>query len=108
MLTETSKRKFPYAEGREFGWQLDMEDSSDKPESESSPMEGKPTAVCHKIIIFFIKPSDYNLTGICVCVFTNGRSYLKPWDKYWTWVGSIRRVKVRGLRGYFIDLRKQM
>lgn len=28
-------------------------------------------AVCHKIIIFFIKPSDSNLSGICglVCVW---------------------------------------
>lgn len=25
-------------------------------------------AASHKIIIFFIKPSDSNLTGICVCV----------------------------------------
>lgn len=31
MLTATSKSEFPYAEGAEFGWQLDMEDSSDKP-----------------------------------------------------------------------------
>lgn len=26
MLTVTSKGAFPYAEGREFDWQLDMED----------------------------------------------------------------------------------
>lgn len=69
---------------------MDIQDSSDKAESESSVMEGKPTALCHKIIIFFIKTSDSNLSGISVCLFTEGGSYLKPWDKYWSWVGSIR------------------
>lgn len=52
--------------GGEFGWLLDMEDSRDKPER--IIMEGRPKAVGPKIIIFFIKPSDSNLSGICVCV----------------------------------------
>lgn len=73
MLSVTSKGEFPYAEARKFGGQLDMEASIDKPGS--ILME----AVCQKIIIFFIKPSDSNLSGICVYVC---RSYLKPGDKY--------------------------
>lgn len=72
MLTVTSKGEFPYAEARKFGGQLDMQDSSDKPGS--ILME----AVCHQIIIFFIKPSDSNLSGICVCVCG---SYLKAWGQ---------------------------
>lgn len=97
MLTVTSKSEFPYAEGREFGWQLDMQDSNDKPQS--ILME----AVCHKIIIFFIKPSDSNLRITFVCV---SGSYLKPKDKYWSWLVEFRRcgVSVGGLSEYFIDL----
>ncbi len=81
MLTLTSKGEFPYDKGRESGWQMDTEDSSDNPQGILT------VAVGHKIIIFFIKPSDFNLSGIfvcmpvCACVCVGG-SYLKPGDKY--------------------------
>lgn len=74
---------------------------------ESILMEGKPKAACHKIIIFFIKPSDSNLSGICVCVRVwvivkaQGQILGSGWFNYK--VG----VSAKGLSEYFIDLWKE-